>query len=59
MTELGRVFRYNIKNMINEEQFEKLNFTKTKSFDYKKSFVYKNYKSQTGRKFFQNTCPIN
>lgn len=58
MTEPDTVFSYNIKNTINEDQFEEQDFTKIKSFNYKKSVVYKKYISQIWRKYLQNTCPI-
>lgn len=41
MTEPDTVFSYNIKNPINEDQFEEQDFTKIKSFNYEKSVVYK------------------
>lgn len=58
MTEPDTAFRYNIKNTINKYQFEEQDFIKIKSFNYEKSDVYKNYNSQIGKKYFQNTCSI-
>lgn len=58
MTEPDTVFRNNIKNTINKYQFKDQDFTKIKSFNYEKSVVYKNYNSQIGKKYLQNTCPI-
>lgn len=52
MTEPDTVFSYNIKNTINEDQFEEQDFTKIKSFNYKKSVVYKNIIHRFG----ENIC---